>query len=33
MTSTEILWIVYQWLPVGFFIDLFVHSVLVWWHR
>lgn len=31
MSSTEILWLVYEWLPTGFFIDLTIHSVVVWW--
>lgn len=33
MTSTEILWLVYVWLPTCFFIDLTIHSVLVAWQR
>lgn len=31
MTSTEFLIVVYTWLPTGFFIDLTIHSVMVWW--
>jgi hypothetical protein len=31
VTSTQILWFVYLWLPTGFFLDLTFHCVLVWW--
>lgn len=33
MSATEILWIVYVWYPTAFFIDLTIHSVLVWWQQ
>lgn len=30
MTSVQILTIVYTWYPTAFFIDLTIHSIMVW---